>query len=111
LAGGDEMRGTRAPQEVEIYSHIHYEGHVKADADALIASETITSRGDKLLMRRIVTRDKYSKEPEEIKAEVRQRHQVALEKWRQTRELNKARIIEEVDKETKTKCAPTSCDR
>ncbi|KAG1776921.1 hypothetical protein EV702DRAFT_1197593 [Suillus placidus] len=103
LAGGDEMRGTRAPQEVEVYSHLHYEDRVKADADALIASETVTSRGDKLLMRRIVTCDKYAKEPEEIKAEVRRRHQVALEKWRQTRELNKAGIVEEVDDETKTK--------
>ncbi|KAG1886820.1 uncharacterized protein F5891DRAFT_1200708 [Suillus fuscotomentosus] len=103
ILAGDEMRGTRAPQEVEIYSHIHYEGRVKADADALIASETITSRGDKLLMRRIVTRDKYSKEPEEIKAEVRRRHQVALEKWRQTRKWNKAGIMEEVNEETKIK--------
>ncbi|KAG2122914.1 hypothetical protein DEU56DRAFT_917622 [Suillus clintonianus] len=92
--------------EVEIYSHMHYEDHIKADADALIASKTITSRGDKLLMRRIVTHNKYLKEPEEIKAEVRQRHQVALEKWRQTREWNKAGIIEEVDEETKIKCAP-----
>ncbi|KAG2079411.1 uncharacterized protein F5147DRAFT_661885, partial [Suillus discolor] len=66
---GDEMRGTRAPQEVEIYSQMHYEGRVKAEADALIASETVTSRGDKLSMRRIVTCDKYAKEPEEIKAE------------------------------------------
>ncbi|KAG2745149.1 hypothetical protein P692DRAFT_20643969, partial [Suillus brevipes Sb2] len=103
LAGGDEMRGTRAPQEVEVYSQMHYEDRVKAEADALIASETVTSRGDKLLMRRIVTRDKYAKEPEEIKAEVRRRHQVALKKWRQSRELNKAGIVEEVDDETKTK--------
>ncbi|KAG1776737.1 hypothetical protein EV702DRAFT_1045783 [Suillus placidus] len=85
LAGGDEMRGTRAPQEVEVYSQMHYEDRVKADADALIASETVTSQ------------------PEEIKAEVRRRHQVALEKWRQSRELNKAGIVEEVDDETKTK--------
>jgi hypothetical protein len=111
LAGGDEMRGTRAPQEVEVYSQMHYEDRVKADADALIASETVTSRGDKLLMRRIVTRDKYAKEPEEIKAEVRRRHQVALKKWRHSRELNKAGIVEEVDDETKTKYAPTSYDR
>ncbi|KAG2336250.1 hypothetical protein BDR05DRAFT_953494 [Suillus weaverae] len=85
LAGGDEMRGTRAPQEVEVYSHLHYEDWVKADADALIASETVTSQ------------------PEEIKAEVRRRHQVALEKWRQTCKLNKAGIVKEVDDETKTK--------
>ncbi|KAG1729606.1 hypothetical protein EDD22DRAFT_853098 [Suillus occidentalis] len=69
ILAGDEMRGTCAPQEVKIYLHMHYEGCVKADADALIASKTITSRGDKLLMQRIVTHDKYSKEPEEIKAE------------------------------------------
>jgi hypothetical protein len=56
----------------------------KLSADALIASETITSRGDKLLMRRVVIRDRYAQEPEELKAEVRQQHQIALEKWRQT---------------------------
>lgn len=71
LAGGDELRGKRAPQEVEIYSQMFYEDRVKVDADAAIVSEAITSRGDKLLMRKIVTRNNYAKEPEGIKTEVR----------------------------------------
>jgi hypothetical protein len=107
LAGGDELKGTRAPQEVEIYSHMHYEQHIKPDADAAITAEAITSRGDKLLKRKTITREKYAQEPEEVKAEVRKRHQAALGKWRRTRELNRAGIIEEVDQETKTKYALT----
>lgn len=65
------MRGTHAPQEVEVYSQMHCEDRIKTDADVLIASETVTSCGDKILMRRIVTYDKFAKEPEEIRAEVR----------------------------------------
>ncbi|KAG2739076.1 hypothetical protein P692DRAFT_201811742 [Suillus brevipes Sb2] len=33
LSGGDEMRGTRTPQEVEINSQMHYEDRVKAKAE------------------------------------------------------------------------------
>ncbi|KAG1884742.1 hypothetical protein F4604DRAFT_1676834 [Suillus subluteus] len=50
LAGGDELQGTHAPQEVEMYSQMYYEDHVKVDADAAIAAEVVTSCGDKLLM-------------------------------------------------------------
>jgi hypothetical protein len=103
LAGRDELRGTRAPQEVEMYSQMFYEDRVKADADAAIVAEAITSRGDKLLMRKIITRENYAKEPEEIKTEVRRRYKEASDKWKQTRELNRAGFTEEVDKETKIK--------
>ncbi|KAG1810409.1 uncharacterized protein HD556DRAFT_1302715 [Suillus plorans] len=64
-----------------MYSQMYYEDHVKVDADAAIAAE----------------------EPEEIKTEVRRRHQEALDKWRQTRELNRAGLVEEADEETKKK--------
>ncbi|OAX30983.1 hypothetical protein K503DRAFT_816141, partial [Rhizopogon vinicolor AM-OR11-026] len=103
LAGGDELKGMRAPQEIEVYSQLHYKSRIKSDADAAIEAEGITSRGNKLLMRKVVTREKYSQETEDIKAEVRVKHQAALEKWRQTRELNKAGIVEQVDEETKLK--------
>jgi hypothetical protein len=63
-----------------MYSQMYYEDHVKVNADGVIAAEVITSHGEKLLMQRIITCDKYAKEPEEIKREVRKQYQEALEK-------------------------------
>ncbi|KAG2122505.1 hypothetical protein DEU56DRAFT_760356, partial [Suillus clintonianus] len=49
LNGGDELKGTRAPQEVEVYSHCHYESRVKVAVNAAItAAGGTSSRGEKL---------------------------------------------------------------
>jgi len=39
LVGGDELRGTRTPQEVEMYSQMYYEDCIKVNADAAIAAK------------------------------------------------------------------------
>ncbi|KAG2086102.1 uncharacterized protein F5147DRAFT_781765 [Suillus discolor] len=64
LGGGVELKGTRAPQKINIYSHKFYEAKVKHTADAAIATENITSRGPKLNKRREITRRMYSEESE-----------------------------------------------
>lgn len=68
LGGGVELKGTRAPQKIDIYSHKFYEAKVKHTADAAIATENITSRGPKLNKRHEITRRMYSEESESVKA-------------------------------------------
>ncbi|KAG2122508.1 hypothetical protein BD769DRAFT_1389598 [Suillus cothurnatus] len=99
--GVDELRGSQAPQEVKIYSQYHYETCVKSTADSAIATEGISSRGDKLSKRKEVTCIMYAKEGDEICTEVKQKHKEALAKWKHNCELAKAGLVEEVDNDTK----------
>ncbi|KAG2127508.1 hypothetical protein DEU56DRAFT_758625 [Suillus clintonianus] len=55
LGGGVELKGTRAPQKIDIYSHKFYEAKVKNVADNAITTENITNRGPKLNKRREIT--------------------------------------------------------
>ncbi|KAG2135760.1 hypothetical protein DEU56DRAFT_913144 [Suillus clintonianus] len=102
LNGGDELKGTRAPQEVEVYSHCHYESRVKVAANTAIAAAGGTSsRGEKLCKRKEVTRIKYASEDEVIRAEVKEKHREALAKWKHDRELARAGFVEEVSDDAK----------
>ncbi|KAG1774212.1 hypothetical protein EV702DRAFT_1200463 [Suillus placidus] len=101
MSGGDELKGTRAPQEVEVYSQCHYETRVKDAADAAIVAAGATSRGEKLSKRKEVTRIKYASENKDVRIEIKKKHQDALEKWKQGRELAKAGFMEEVTNDTK----------
>jgi len=78
LSGGDELKGTRAPQELEVYSQFHYGACIKVDADSAIAAEGAASCGEKLSKRKEVTRMKYAAEEDTIRAEVKQKHKEAL---------------------------------
>jgi hypothetical protein len=107
MSGGDELKGTRAPQEVEVYSQCHYETRVKDAADAAIIAAGATSRGEKLSKRKEVTRIKYASEDIDVRTEIKKKHQDALEKWKQGRELAKAGFMEEVTNDTKIQCVLT----
>ncbi|KAG1830267.1 hypothetical protein DFJ58DRAFT_848501 [Suillus subalutaceus] len=100
LSGGDEVSG-RAPQEVEVYSQIFYDEHVKGEADAAIKAEGIMTCGRKLAKRKDLTRTRYAVEDDGIKAEVQARHQEALEIWKKKCELAKAGCVQEVEQEEK----------
>ncbi|KAG2090917.1 uncharacterized protein F5147DRAFT_780185 [Suillus discolor] len=99
--GVDELRGSRAPQEVEIYSQYHYETRVKSAADSAITMGGISSHGDKLSKRKEITRIMYAKEGDEICTEVKQKHEEVLAKWKHNRVLAKAGLVKEVDDDTK----------
>lgn len=103
LNGGDELKGTRAPQEVEVYSQCHYETRVKVAANAAITAGGASSRGEKLSTRKEVTRTKYASEDEVIRAEVKEKHREALAKWKHGRDLVKAgfQVVEEVSDDAK----------
>jgi hypothetical protein len=55
LAGGVELKGTRAPQKIDIYSYEYYGEKVKDTADAEIRVQNVTDRGPKLNKRREVS--------------------------------------------------------
>ncbi|KAG1879317.1 hypothetical protein C8R48DRAFT_668179 [Suillus tomentosus] len=99
--GVDELRGSRAPQEVKIYSQYHYETRVKAAADSAITMGGISSRGNKLAKQKEVTHIMYAEEGDEICTEVKQKHEEVLANWKHNCELAKAGLIEEVDNDTK----------
>ncbi|KAG1720606.1 uncharacterized protein EDB91DRAFT_1256903 [Suillus paluster] len=102
LSGGDEVLG-RAPQEVEVYSHIFYNERVKGEADAAIKAEGINTRGKKLARQKDLTCVKYATEDDDIRAEVQEKHQEALTNWKEKRELARASFVQEVEQEEKIK--------
>ncbi|KAG1898742.1 uncharacterized protein F5891DRAFT_1190536 [Suillus fuscotomentosus] len=55
LAGGVELKGTRAPQKIDIYSYEYYGEKVKDTADAEIRVQNVTDRGPKLNKHREVS--------------------------------------------------------
>ncbi|KAG2361811.1 hypothetical protein BDR07DRAFT_1485383 [Suillus spraguei] len=70
LGGGMELKGTRAPQKIDIYLHKFYEAKVKNVADNAITTENITNRGPKLNKHREITRQMYLEESESVKADI-----------------------------------------
>ncbi|KAG1876719.1 hypothetical protein DFJ58DRAFT_836002 [Suillus subalutaceus] len=92
----DGLRGSRAPQEVEIYSQYHYDTCVKAAANSAITAGGIYSRGDKLSKRKEITRITYAKEGDSIRTKVKQKHKEVLAKWKQDHELAKAGAFNEL---------------
>ncbi|KAG0696156.1 hypothetical protein DFH29DRAFT_1004799 [Suillus ampliporus] len=101
FGGGGALRGSRAPQEVEVYSQYHYNARVKAAADTAIKAEGITSRGEKLSKRKEVTHIMYATEDDAIRTKVKQKHAEVLAKWKCDRELVKAGSVEEIDNDAK----------
>ncbi|KAG1884066.1 hypothetical protein F4604DRAFT_1919890 [Suillus subluteus] len=101
LSGGDELKGMKAPQEVEVYSQCHYETRVKDAADTAIAAVGASSRGEKLSKRKEVTRIKYASEDKVVRDEIKKKHQDVLEKWKQGRKLAKVGFMEEATDDTK----------
>jgi len=105
LIGGAELKSTRAPKIIEVYSQMYYDERVKHAADKVIAEENITSRGPKLQKRREVTKEKYEMESAEVKARVMKEYNKAMKKIRKARKKEKSGLRERVDDSTKIKYA------
>ncbi|KAG2126513.1 hypothetical protein DEU56DRAFT_916029 [Suillus clintonianus] len=106
LAGGVELKGTRAPQKLDIYSYKYYEEKVKDTADAEIRVQNVTHRGPKLNKRCEVTRRLYSEECEDIKNKVERRYQKAKAKHAKARLRQKSGKMQKIDDATKIKLGP-----
>ncbi|KAG1749260.1 hypothetical protein EDB19DRAFT_1904772 [Suillus lakei] len=102
LSRGDEVLG-QAPQEVEVYSHIFYNEHVKGEADVAIKAEGISTHGKKLARWKDLTHVKYAAEDDDIRAEVQEKHQEALASWKEKRGLARAGFVQEVEQKEKIK--------
>ncbi|KAG1720179.1 uncharacterized protein EDB91DRAFT_1088932 [Suillus paluster] len=70
LAGGVNLKGTHAPQKIDIYSNKYYDKKIKHAADNAIKNEHITNRGPKLNKHCEITCHMYSDESEVIKAKI-----------------------------------------
>ncbi|KAG2357824.1 hypothetical protein BDR07DRAFT_1379857 [Suillus spraguei] len=77
LGGGVELKGTRAPQKIDIYSHKFYEAKVKNVADNAITTENITNRGLKLNKHCEITWQMYLEESESVKADIDRKYRKA----------------------------------
>ncbi|KAG1845346.1 hypothetical protein F4604DRAFT_1688760 [Suillus subluteus] len=80
LAGGVELKGTRAPHKMDIYSHEYYLDKVKDTADTEIRVQDVTDRGPKLNKCREVTHCMYPEESEEVKYRIKRKYQKARAK-------------------------------
>lgn len=103
LAGGVELKGTRAPQKMDIYSYKYYGEKVKDTADAEIRAQNVTDHGPKLNKRREVTRRLYSEECEDVKNKVERRYQKAKAKYAKARLCQKSGKMPRNDDATKIK--------
>ncbi|KAG1786547.1 uncharacterized protein HD556DRAFT_1449637 [Suillus plorans] len=103
LAGGVEMKGTCAPQKMDIYSSKFYEKKIKHVADKAIQEQNITKRGPKLNKRRDIVRQMYMAESEEVKAKIERKYSKAKAKYAKTRTNLQKKKAPKVDEETKTK--------
>jgi tryptophanyl-tRNA synthetase len=95
LSGGLELKGTRAPQKMDVYSHMYYDKKVKQMADNETQVDNVTDRGPKLNKCHEVTRHMYFEESEEVKDKVERKYQKAKAKY------GKACLLPEVQKITK----------
>ncbi|KAG1797298.1 hypothetical protein EV424DRAFT_1352801 [Suillus variegatus] len=103
LAGGVELKGTRAPQKMDIYSYKYYGEKVKDTADAEIRAQNVTDCGPKLNKHREVTRRLYSEECEDVKNKVERRYQKAKAKYAKARLCQKSGKMPRNDDATKIK--------
>lgn len=91
-----------APQEIEVYSRDFYKERVKVQADAVIQAENITTRRKRLSKRKYITRATYATEDDDVKAQVKEKHQEALADWKQKCDLAKTgAILDDVDQDSK----------
>lgn len=62
---------TRVPQEAEVYSKLCYQDKIKARVEAVVEEKGVTSRKDKFLIIKEVTRQMWDEEDDEaVKASV-----------------------------------------
>jgi hypothetical protein len=110
LAGGVEMRGTHAPQKMDIYSNKFYEKKIKHIADKAICKQNITKQGPKLNKHRNIICQMYVEESKEIKAKIKRKYSKTKAKYVKTRTNLKKEKAPKVDDSTKSKCVPfTMC--
>ncbi|KIK32038.1 hypothetical protein CY34DRAFT_111139 [Suillus luteus UH-Slu-Lm8-n1] len=103
LAGGVDLKGTRAPQKLDVYSNMYYEKKVKGVADDAIQNEHITNRGPKLNKRREMTRRMYSDESEDVKAKIDKKYQKLKARYVKQRQRLKSGKPTKVDDMSKIK--------
>lgn len=103
LSGGMALKGTRAPQKMDIYSHKFYEGKVKGVADTEIKRENVVNRGPKLNKHREVTRRIYSEESEEVKNKIERKYRKAKARYMKAHLRQKSRRLPKIDNATKIK--------
>lgn len=103
LSGGVELKGTRAPQKVDIYSHKYYEAKVKGMADTEIQRENVTNRGPKLNKRREVTRRMFLEESEEVKEKIERKYRKARSRYMKARQRQKSGKLSKIDEAAKIK--------
>lgn len=106
LAGGVDLKGTRAPQKLDVYSNMYYEKKVKGVADDAIQNEHITNRGPKLNKRREMTRRMYSDESKDVKAKIDKKYQKLKARYAKQRQRLKSGQPMKVDDMSKIKYVP-----
>lgn len=103
LAGGIELKGTRAPHKMDVYSHEYYEEKVKDTADTEIRVQNVTNRGPKLNKRREVTCHIYSEESEEVKDKIERKYKKVKAKHAKARLRQKSGRLPKIDDKMKIK--------
>ncbi|KAG2356876.1 hypothetical protein BDR07DRAFT_1491343 [Suillus spraguei] len=103
LGGGMELKGTWAPQKIDIYSHKFYEAKVKNVADNAITTENITNRGLKLNKCCEITRQMYLEESESVKVDIDRKYHKAKANFAKKRQQLKSGKPLKLDDATKVK--------
>ncbi|KAG1819929.1 hypothetical protein EV424DRAFT_1539731 [Suillus variegatus] len=103
LAGGVNLKGTRAPQKIDVYSNKYYKEKIKHAADDAIEKEHITNRGPKLQKRREITRHIYSDESEAVKAKIDKKYEKIKARYVKQRQCLKSGKPPKIDDMSKIK--------
>lgn len=111
LAGGVNLKGTRAPQKIDVYSNKYYKEKIKHAADDAIEKEHITNRGPKLQKRREITRRIYSDESEAVKAKIDKKYEKIKARYVKQRQRLKSGKPPKIDDMSKIKYVPLPHDR
>ncbi|KAG1888678.1 hypothetical protein F4604DRAFT_1674326 [Suillus subluteus] len=103
LAGGVELKGTRAPHKMDIYSHKYYLDKVKDTVDTEIRVQDVTDPRPKLNKRHEVTHHMYAEESEEVKYRIERKYQKARAKHAKARLRLKTGRLPQIDNKAKIK--------
>lgn len=103
------MKGTRAPQKMDIYLNKFYSKKIKHVADEAIRAQSVTERGPKLNKRRDVIRQMYAKESDEVKAKIEKKYAKTKARYAKARRNLKNGKSSKIDDATKIKCVPFGC--
>ncbi|KAG1853650.1 hypothetical protein F4604DRAFT_1686242 [Suillus subluteus] len=103
LAGGVELKGTRGPHKMDIYSYEYYLDKVKDTADTKIRVQDVTNRGPKLNKHHEVTHHMYAEESEEVKHRIERKYQKARAKHAKARLHLKTGRLPQIDNKVKIK--------